>query len=88
MALGYTFAAARRRACTHAGDFVERAAALERKNQQTDTADSAPVREALHSCFDMVSRGGRFEGFGECGVRGAVCAVSAKMRHFDFSGGE
>ena len=66
----------------------ERAAALERKNQQTDTADSAPVREALHSCFELVSRGGRFEGFGEWGVRGAVCAVSAKMRHFDFSGGE
>jgi hypothetical protein len=87
MTLGYTFAAARRRAYTHA-ILWERAAALERKNQQTDTADSAPVREALHSCFDMVSWRGRFEGFGEWGVRGAVCAVSVRMRHFDFSGGE
>jgi outer membrane protein len=65
----------------------ERAAALERKNQQTDTADSAPVREALYSRFDMVSRRGRFEGFGECEVRGAVCAVSVRMRHFDFQWG-
>jgi hypothetical protein len=55
MVLGYTFASARRRAARTPVILWERAAALERKNQQTDTADSVPVREALQSCFDMVS---------------------------------